>query len=222
MTERLLIIVGVLGWLLTIHFPASAQEQEGGSAITASFIGSYSTADELKLISETTGWGRNHMGYAYIEAGTTPFKSGGSKWLYTQLMWEQKFWATPLYLHAEVRSYFTQGADSYQLFGGAAYSLPVKSGYLAFEPLYRFCSVGGHGAQLTVFGAYDWNHFNFMHYTDIYKTHKMSVPLTMYNECRAFYKINRRFEVGLIGIFCYSFIDEVDVLSLAAAVKVNL
>lgn len=226
---RLVIIAGMVVSLGSTPFMASAQEQdtseaviEENSTITSSFMGSYSTSDELKLISETTGWGRNHMGYAYIEVGTTPFKSDGSKWLYTQLMWEQKFWTPPLYLHAEVRSYFSNVADSYQLFGGLAYMVQVKNGYLAFDPLYRYCSQGGHGAQLTIFGAYDWKHFNFMHYTDIYKTHKMTVPLTMYNECRAFYKINRRFEVGLIGIFSYSFIDEVDALSLALAAKVNI
>ena len=68
---------------------SQATTEEGRSEITSVFMTSYSTANELKLISETTGWGKNHLGYAYVEVGTVGFKD---RWLYTQLIWEQKFW----------------------------------------------------------------------------------------------------------------------------------
>ena len=198
---------------------AEANAEEGRSEITSVFMTSYSTANELKLISETTGWGKNHLGYAYVEVGTVGFKD---RWLYTQLIWEQKFWTMPLYLHAEVRSYFTPDYDSFQCFGGLAYTIPVKCGSITLEPLYRYDTQAGHGGQLTIFGAYDWKRFSLTHYSDIYRCQRMDVPLTMYNECRSFYNINRRFEVGLIGILSYSFIDKFDALSLAAALKVNI
>ena len=45
---------------------SQATTEEGRSEITSVFMTSYSTANELKLISETTGWGKNHLGYAYV------------------------------------------------------------------------------------------------------------------------------------------------------------
>lgn len=193
------------------------------SVIKSAIISSYSTSNELKLISETNGFGKNHFGYAYIEIGATPFSDSVSKWAYLQLIWEQKFWNTPLYLHTEVRSYFSDNiASSHQLFAGLAYSLPLKNGAIIFEPLYRYNNFDGHGAQLSILGSYEWKHFNLNHFTDIYNGHKMIYPLTIYNECRAFYKISKRFEIGLIGIASYSFQRNTESLSASVAIKVNL
>lgn len=193
------------------------------SVVKSAIITSYSTSNELKLISETNGFGKNHFGYAYIEIAATPFSHTFSKWAYFQLIWEQKFWDTPLFLHAEIRSFFSDNiASSHQLFAGLAYSLPLKNGAIILEPLYRYNNFDGHGAQFSIVGSYDWEHFNLNHFTDIYKGHKMINPLTIYNECRAFYKINRRFELGLIGIASYSFQRNTESLSASLAIKVNL
>ena len=50
----------------------------------------------------------------------------------------------------------------------------------------------------------------------------MIYPLTIYNECRAFYKISKRFEIGLIGIASYSFQRNTESLSASVAIIVNL
>lgn len=209
-------------FILAGYVSVSADDLSAEGSINSSIIASYSTSNEFKLISETTGYGKNYLGYSYVELGATPFARENSKWAYVQLIWEQKFWNMPLFLHAEVRSTFFNESNSYQGYGGLAYTFPLRCGSLTLETLYRYCTQEGNGGQITIFGAYEWQRINLMHYTDIYKSAKMKTPLTVYNECRLFYKINRRFEVGVIGIISYSFQRSTDVMSAAIAAKINL
>ncbi len=206
-----------------IHIHAQANDSQSESVINSSIIASYSTSNELKLISETTGVAQDHLGYSYIELGSTPFEPTFSKWVYLQLLWEQKFWKTPLFIHAEIRALLGDNTPaSYQCFAGCAYSIPLNCGYITIEPLYRYSNIDGHGAQLSVVGGYDWKYFNLAHFTDIYKASQMQVPLTMYNECRFYYKVSHRFEVGVVGILSYSFQCNTEFMSAALAAKVNL
>ena len=203
---------------------AVAQEKENadfGSLMSAVYA-SYSTANELKLVSETTGTGENYVGYAYVELGSTPFLKSNFNWAYTQIFWEQKFWETPLFLHAEYRTFLSENYYDNIFYLGAAYTFGFKNGYLAIEPLYRFNLIQGHGAQLSIVGGWDWKHLNLAHFTDIYSGHNMPTFCSMYNECRLFYKVCRHFEVGAVGILAYSFQSRLDAVSLALALKINL
>lgn len=195
-----------------------------GGGLVSSFMGSYSTSHEGKLISETTGYGRHYMGYGYVELGGDFCGEGkGGRWLYAQLMWDQKFWESPIYFHGEVRSYFGSGGyDSQQYYFGGMYLFGLCNGSVSVSGMYRYCSEEGHGGQVTVFGMYDFGCVNLMHYSDLYKSHRSDVVLTVYNEVRVFYELSRRFEVGCIGILGYSFRDCLDSVSGALALKVNL
>lgn len=203
---------------------AFAQEKENAdcSSLMSAVYTTYSTSNELKVISETTGTGENYVGYAYVELGSTPFIKSDFNWAYAQLFLEQKFWETPLFLHAEYRTFLSDNYFDNIFHFGVAYTFGFKAGYLAIEPLYRYNAVQGHGAQLSIVGGWDWKHLNLAHFTDIYSGHNMPTFCSMYNECRLFYKVCRRFELGAVGILAYSFQNRLDAVSLALALKINL
>lgn len=212
-------LITLLSFLLPCSFFVDAQEQ---TAVNSAIMLSYSTANECKLISETVCSTNNHLGYAYLEIGNTPFSEDASKWFYSQLFWEQKFWSLPLFIHAEMRTFLTDGYYDFQYYAGAAYTFYFPHGYLALEPLYRYNITDGHGAQFSVVGGWDWKHFNLAHFTDIYTGHCMNGKVVIYNELRFFYKINHIVEVGAIGIASYTPPRQWNSYSAALALKVNI
>ena len=65
-----------------------------------------------KITSETTALGKRHVGYAYVEIAGF---SGQAPEAYGQFFWEQKFWESPVFIHAEYRAVaanaFYEGTD---------------------------------------------------------------------------------------------------------------
>ncbi len=208
------------GALLCYCSKVYAQE-DNAPFVESSIFTSYSTDNELKLISETTGIGRNYVGYVYIELGATPVADSNNNWAYTQIFWEQKFWQQPIYIHVEYRALLTNSYEN-DFYLGLAYTFTSSKGFLALEPLYRYGPNAGHGAQLSVVGGWEWKYVSLAHFTDLYWTSKMTTPLTMYNECRCFFKICPKFYVGAIGIMAYSFQKKMDALSASVALRLNL
>ncbi len=215
-----LFIFLMYGALLCYCSKVYAQE-DNAPFVESSIFTSYSTDNELKLISETTGIGRNYVGYVYIELGATPFTDLNNNWAYTQIFWEQKFWDQPIFIHLEYRALLTKSYEN-DFYLGLAYTYTSDKGFLALEPLYRYGPNAGHGAQLSVVGGWEWKYVSLAHFTDLYWTSKMTTPLTMYNECRCFFKICPKFYVGAIGIMAYSFQRKMDMLSASVAIKLNL
>ena len=97
----------LLGSIYSNEAIAQEKENTGFASLNSAVYTSYSTSNEFKLVSETTGIGENYVGYAYVELGSTPFLKSSFNWAYTQMFWEQKFWELPLYLHGEYRTFFS-------------------------------------------------------------------------------------------------------------------
>jgi hypothetical protein len=211
-----IIITGFLLWL--IH----GSDIYAQSHLNSAVFTSYSTQNELKLVSETTGIGDNYVGYAYVELGSTPFADKKSNWAYTQMFWEQKFWESPIYIHTEFRTILAGDSYDSSIYLGAAYTFGYDAGFLAIEPLYKYNRLEGHGAQLSVVGGWEWKHISLAHFTDIYRTSRMDKAFATYNECRLFYKMTPRLQIGTVGIMAYSCQKHFDALSVSIALKVNL
>lgn len=177
----------------------AAQEK---SDIKSSLMCLYSPFDGSgKITTETTSIGKDHVGYAYAEL--TAFKGGGSE-AYGQFFWEQKFWDKPVFIHAEYRGLASNSFYENTSFLGAAYCIYSRHGYLALEPLAMWKQRLGFGAQFSVVGGWEWNHFIIEQYTDLWKTHKMTSPIDIYSQTRFFVKVYKRLSAGMIGTIYYS------------------
>lgn len=177
----------------------AAQEK---SDIKSSLMCLYSPFDGSgKITTETTSIGKDHVGYAYAEL--TAFKGGGSE-AYGQFFWEQKFWDKPVFIHAEYRGLASNSFYENTAFLGAAYCIYSRHGYLALEPLAMWKQRLGFGAQFSVVGGWEWNHFIIEQYTDLWKTHKMTSPIDIYSQTRFFVKVYKRLSAGMIGTIYYS------------------
>ena len=67
------------------------------SHLNSAVFTSYSTQNELKLVSETTGIGDNYVGYAYVELGSTPFADKNSvRYLRVIHMIAAYIWVRPI------------------------------------------------------------------------------------------------------------------------------
>lgn len=180
-------------------FNLAAQEK---SDISSSLMLLYSPFDgSRKVASETTAIGKDHVGYAYAEL--VGFSGGGAE-AYGQFFWEQKFWEKPLFMHAEHRGVATGGFYESTTYLGAAYCIYSNHGFLALEPLAMWNQRLGFGAQFSMVGGWEWEHFMVEHYTDIWKTHKMNSPVDLYSQTRLFVKVYKRLYAGVIGTVYYS------------------
>ena len=153
-----------------------------------------------KITSETTALGKRHVGYAYVEIAGF---SGQAPEAYGQFFWEQKFWESPVFIHAEYRAVAANAFYEGTGYLGGAYCFYTKYGYLALEPLLMWKQRQGVGGQFSVVGGWDWKHFILEHYTDVWKTTKMDSPVDVYSQTRLFYKVYGRLSVGVIGeVYC--------------------
>lgn len=154
-----------------------------------------------KITTETTSIGKNHVGYAYAEL--TGFKSAGSE-AYGQFFWEQKFWDKPIFIHTEYRGLAANSFYESTAYLGAAYCIYSKHGYLALEPLAMWKQRLGFGGQFSIVGGWEWDRFIIEHYTDLWKTHKMSAAFDIYSQTRLFVKVYERLSAGMIGTIYHS------------------
>ena len=162
-----------------------------GAQVTSS-VGLYATKGEAKVMTETVAIADNHTGYAYTETSST------RSW-YGQFFWEQKYWDTPIFLHAEYRGVMAGEWYENTAYFGMAWCCYNDVGFLAVEPLFMWKEAFGVGGQLSVVGEWNWKYVQLQHYTDIWRTHKMQTPVDAYAEVRAYYKACPRVYVGLTG-----------------------
>lgn len=99
---------------------------------------------QQKVFMEKTSFTANSVTFGYLEA-----TYGGGSML--KVFREQKFWDTPLYIHAEYQATFDGG---HTLIGGLAYSFNTQHGSITLCPLYRYD--GGHAGQLSEVNFFDW------------------------------------------------------------------
>ena len=187
---------------LILMIPCFNLEAQEKSNISSSLMLMYSPFDGSgKAATETTALGENHVGYAYAEL--TGFSGGGAE-AYGQFFWEQKFWEKPIFMHAEYRGVAAGGFYESTAYLGAAYCIYSRHGYLALEPLAMWKQRLGFGGQFSVVGGWEWKHFIVEHYTDLWRTHKMTSPVDLYSQTRLFVKVCKRLYAGLIGTIYYS------------------
>lgn len=180
-------------------FKVVAQEKDD---LSSSLMLLYSPLDaSVKVLSETSSIGKNHVGYAYAEL--TRLGDGGAE-AYGQFFWEQKFWDNPIFIHAEYRGVVAASFYESSAYLGAAYCIYSKHGYLALEPFAMWKQRLGFGAQFSVVGGWEWKRFILEHYTDLWKTHKMDAPIDIYSQTRCFVKVYKRLSLGVIGTIYYS------------------
>ncbi|MBQ5644156.1 MAG: hypothetical protein IIV04_00470 [Bacteroidaceae bacterium] len=182
--------------------PCSNVVAQEKSDLASSLMVWYSPFDGSgKVITETTALGNNHVGYAYAEL--TGLRGGGAEG-YGQFFWEQKFWDKPIFIHAEYRAVAADSFYESTAFIGAAYCIYSKHGYLALEPLAMWKQGLGFGGQFSVVGGWEWKYFILEHYTDLWKTHKMSAPIDIYSQTRLFVKVYKRLSAGVVGTIYYT------------------
>lgn len=196
--KRAIIFILILTSLIRC-FIVSAQEKND---LSSSLMILYSPLNcSGKIVSETTSIGQDYVGYAYAEL--TGFGDGGSE-AYGQFFWEQKFWKAPIFIHAEYRGLVASSFYESTTYIGAAYCIYSKHGYLALEPLAMWKQQLGFGAQFSVVGGWEWEHFIIEHYTDLWKTDKMESVIDIYSQTRLFVKVFKRLSAGVIGTIYYS------------------
>lgn len=194
--------------LIMIFLPIVA----GGQVVSS--VGLTANLAEQKVVTETTAMYENWTGYAYNEINTR------GAW-YGQFFVEHKWWNYPVFLHAEYRG--VMDCDWYENTAllGLAWCHYGKHGFLAIEPLALWRERMGFGGQISVVGGWEWKYFEIQHYTDIWRTSKMSSPVDVYNEGRFYFKAGKRLCLGLIGTM-YWMVSESPNLALYAGIKFKL
>lgn len=153
-----------------------------------------------KAITETARSAQNHTTYAYME-GAWSMRAKYGDTFYTQLFHEQKFWERPLFLHVEFRGFLSDNQFSDVWYAGGAYCIYSSSGFIAFEPLYRWGRTEGNGYQFSVVGGWEWNRFELAQFTDLWGCSSNNQrPDNLYSETRAYYKISSRVRAGIVGM----------------------
>ena len=150
--------------------------------------------------------GENSFSYALLSDDI----SAQGNFAYIQLFHEHKFWETPLFLHAEYRSY---GLDSHCLYLGAAYDFFTPHGMIALEPLLRnnslfagnrapFLGSDGYSAQLSIVTGHDWGWCNLNSFTDIWSAPRNGSGEGWYSEAWLYFPLTDCLQLG--GIACFS------------------
>ena len=143
------------------------------------------------IMLDVSKGGENHFTYALL---SDDISKDGS-FAYIQLFHEHKFWETPLFLHAEFRSY---GLDSHCYYIGIAYDFFTPNGMIAVEPLLR----NGNSAQLSLVSGHDWGWCNLNTFTDIWSAGLNGSTAGCYSEAWLYFPITDWLQLG--GISCFS------------------
>lgn len=160
--------------------------------------------DYLKAISETTQTTDDNTGYAYME-GAWGLNAKSPNYFYTQLFWEQKFWETPIFVHAEFRTTLIEGGFNNIYYAGGAYCIYSKHGFAAIEPLYRYARSDGHGYQLSVVGGWEWKICELAQFIDWWGCKSSAFkPNNLYSETRFYFKVTKRLRLGAVVPLSYS------------------
>lgn len=175
---------------------ASLYAQLKGDVTTAMMCYYSPFSNTGKAVSETFGYGKNFNGYAYVEMSGlfgTPVSA------YGQFYWEHKWWDSSIFLHAEYRGVLSSDFYESNLYAGAAFSIPMKSGYLAIEPLLMWKQGYGFGGQLSFVGGWQWNKFLLEHCTDFSKVQNKTSNVDIFSETRLYYNLIPHISIGLVG-----------------------
>lgn len=217
MTRELKSIVIVL---LSLYYNQNgcAQESIYGHNIASAYI-AHSLDHKAKFASEITSNGSNCVKYLYTEFGSMP---DSGYWGYMQAFWEQKFWASPLYLHAEWRTSLSQSYDN-TLYFGVAYTAVTRNGYIAVEPLCRVKQSRDAGVQLSIVGEEKGKRCLVSYFVDVYTMTGELDAVVAYCQCRLFYMLTKRLSLGCIGeAECLTCGRDTFSYSVAVAMKIDL
>ena len=193
----------------------------------------------LHILQKIGGSAQTHIMVDLSKAGENSFSyallsddlSSEGSFAYIQLFHEQKFWDSPLFLHAEWRSY---GLDSHCLYLGAAYSYDffTPHGMIAVEPLLRNNSFfegnhfpalksDGFSAQLSIITGHDWGWCNLNSFTDIWTAPRDGSGAGWYSEAWLYFPVTDWLQLGGIGCFSSDFAAFTQ-LSVFLGVKFNM
>lgn len=144
---------------------------------------------ELKVIAETELHDENSMSFLYTEVTLDNGKSTSS---YVQLFREQKFWETPIYIHAEFRTFLAEQflTDNIYMLGAAWGVMANDNSYITLEALYRYD--GQNNWQFTTVGGFNYKRLSFAHYADFYGVGKIYI----FSENKLFYQIAKHLKIG--------------------------
>lgn len=170
--------------------------------------------EEWRIVTEYTKTTQNSMSYIYGEfaLGDNETKSG-----YFQLIHEQKFWKMPIYLHAELRGYITEGfSTNLTYIGGLGYNLIEKqSGYLSAQALYRYDNRSNW--QIGISGEWRNKYMLYVGYADFYGADDLNI----HSEHRFYYRALSWLDVGVNFDLYYNNDDDFDWMPFAI-VKFNI
>lgn len=218
MTRELKCIVVLLLLALCCNQDSCAQESSYGHNIASAYA-TYSFDNKAKFASEITSNGSNCVKYLYAEFGSMP---ADGYWGYAQAFWEQKFWTSPLYFHAEYRTYLSRGYDS-TLYFGVAYTAATRNGFIALEPLCRVGQSGEAGVQLSIVGEEKDKRYSVSYFIDVYTMTGELDSVVAYGQCRLFYILTNRFALGCIGeAECLTYSRDAFSYSVSVAMKIDL
>ena len=191
----------------------------------------------LHILQKIGGSAQTHIMVDLSKAGENSFSyallsddlSSEGSFAYIQLFHEHKFWESPLFIHAEYRSY---GLDSHCLYLGAAYDFFTPHGMIAVEPLLRNHSLfeGNHlpvlrsdafSAQLSVITGHDWGWCNLNSFTDIWTAPRDGSGAGWYSEAWLYFPVTDWLQLGGIGCFSSDFAAFTQ-LSVFLGVKFNM
>lgn len=115
--------------------------------------------EQCKVFFETTTVRTNSTTFAYIES---TYKGGTM----LKLFHEQKFWETPLYIHAEYQTSFS----NHTFLMGPSYSFNHKKGYVSFAALCRIENTVSPQLSNSYLVFWGWGDFNGYNHLWINKT----------------------------------------------------
>ena len=170
--------------------------------------------EEWRIVTEYTKTTTNSMSYIY---GEFALEKNKTKRGYFQLIREQKFWKMPLYLHAELRGYVTEGfSTNLTYIGGLGYNLIEKqSGYLSAQALYRYDNRSNW--QIGLSGEWRNKYLLYVGYADFYGADDLNI----HSEHRFYYRALPWLDVGVNFDLYYNNDDDFDWMPFAI-VKFNI
>lgn len=144
-----------------------------------------------KGVIELTTFSDNTFGYCYTEMVLSGNEATS---MFSQVIWEQKWWETPIFGHVEFRTGLTNEFS----FGntgiaGVAWSiLPSENATLVAELLYRREN-GKNMAQITFVGGFSYDRWNYSGYCDLWR----DGLFRLYSENKFFFRFSKTLHIGV-------------------------
>jgi hypothetical protein len=128
--------------------------------------------------------------YIYVESDFS--KHNDTRSTYVLASRDQKWWDTPVWIHAEIRSFVGKdfSTDNVFLIGPNTELINNKYGFINLQMMYRY---DGHSnCQITVLSDWEYSRFLYSMYADFYGYDKTY----MHTENRFFFKVIPHVRIG--------------------------